>query len=139
MDASLIFGRDRRTSRNWLLGTFVVAAGVVVGFELHFSRGLGGVVFVPGPLALWMFLPAAAQAYRNDGLLVCWALGASAGLGWTFWWFVFGITHRPLAGRLADAVTSPVYPAIGVVLATVGFGFGAALYRLRGTGRPVGS
>lgn len=139
MDRSLLVGRDSRTSRRWLLGTLVVAASVVAGFELYFQRGLGGVVFIPGPLALAMLLPAAVQAYRNDGLLVCWALGASAGVGWELWWFGFGITHRPLAGRLVDALSDPVYPLVGVALATVGFVGGVGLGRLGLAGTPADS
>lgn len=136
---TLLVGRDRAATLAGLGLAVVLAPLVAVAYELLLSRHLGCVVLFPPTLALAIPVGAAAFAYRCDGLLVCWALGAGAGTGFDAYHYVFGITHRPLAGRIVDAATSAPMPVAGAVLATVGFAAGAGLRRLvdRYRGRSV--
>lgn len=125
----LLFGRDPTLSRRFLGVAVAMGVLVVVAYELVLSETLGGVVFLPGPLAVAMVVPAAYHAYRNDGLLVCLALGALPGKGFDVFHYVLGIGYRPLGERLVLALQSQWFLVAGLVLGALGFALGAGARR----------
>jgi len=118
----------------------IVAVAALLGgltalaYEVTLHRTLGGVVWVPLPVAGLAVVAAGWRAYRGDGLLACWTVGAGPFLGFQLYWYLFSITHRPLLDRVVDAVLGESVlgmVVLGVVFGTVGFvvGEGVRLWR----------
>lgn len=127
----LFVGRNARTAGRWLLlsaGVFAVLFGGVWTGVLPFGFGLGGGVGITVLLVL-MAGPAMLHAFRNSGLLVCWAV-AFAPLFGVFLALQVGATVEP-------APDSPVLFALGssvlfsVPVGTVAFLLGLLGRRVR--------
>lgn len=114
----LLVGRHREASRRWLwLALFLFLAGPVLLYVVPSLE-----LFLGLPLAL-----AVIEAYTNDGVVVCWALGTAV----SFWSAMGGIPTQ-LTPELAVLVGFSLATGmlIGLVVGVGGFIGGKVLQRV---------
>lgn len=114
----LLVGRHRETTRRWLwMALFLFLAGPVL---LYVAPSLE--LFLGLPLAL-----AVIEAYTNDGIVVCWALGTAV----AFWSAMGGVPTR-LTPELAVLVGFSLATGmlVGLVVGVGGFVGGKVLQRV---------
>ncbi|RDI70858.1 hypothetical protein [Halopelagius longus] len=131
---ALLLGRESDASRRAVALAAVLGVAVFAAYELVLHSALGGAVWYPYPVAGVAVAAAAAHAYRNDGLLVCWVVGLCPTVGYDLYHFG-GLEPTP-AGSLLLAATSPSL-LVGLAYASLGFVAGATLSRLAGAVRPA--
>lgn len=142
---ALLVGRDRNRSERFLL----IAVGVFL-----FGLGLWGLLWLvnrfdaslPIDMAwfLWGFaaisvIPAAVHAYRNDGLVVCWVLGAALPLA------LYLVPTASNAMAPDESVLWGIWAGLqfGIPAGTIGFvlgvGFREILDRIRAGSHATGT
>ncbi len=129
---SLLVGRDRATSRRWLVLALVLLCGVSLAFTAGFSwyrLPVSARAAAVVAAALVVFV-AAVHGFRNDGLLVCLALGIAPATGL-------------FVRIIGEGMSGPITPGralvlgflwgvcFGAPLGAVGFVLGAGAQRMR--------
>lgn len=114
----LLVGRRREPTRRWLwLALFLFLAGPVLLYVVPSLELLLGI-----PLTL-----AVIEAYTNDGVVVCWALGTAVGF-----WSAMGGVPTQLTPELVALVgfSLAIGMLVGLVVGVGGFVGGKVLQRV---------
>ncbi|PSP57459.1 hypothetical protein BRC82_00475 [Halobacteriales archaeon QS_1_67_19] len=125
---SLVVGRHLDRSRQFLAVALALVPVTLGAYELYLHSTLGCSFSFPFHVGLTVVGLTAFHAYRNDGLLVCWALGVGPTFGFELYFYVLAFGHRNLWWGVVNAVTN-LSIVVALVLATVGFLGGAGLRR----------
>ncbi|MFC4359496.1 hypothetical protein ACFO0N_16255 [Halobium salinum] len=138
--------RSRSTARAVLLGpvedrfgrrldALLAAAVGVLTFVAYVAGAFavsGGVVFLPWHATLVGFVTAGLVGYRGGGLTFGWLAVLAPLYGFHADWALFGLSSRSLAGQveyLFQPTAFVVFSLAALVVGTVGFAAGVALWR----------
>lgn len=136
-----LLGQDRQEATYWMIGVGIFSVLVFVALAvlnqevLEVQRTLGNgisgeallvIPLIPSVLSLW-------HGYRNDGVLVGWALISLPMFAYLLFVFAFPVDPRPTRLATSALVAGLLALGVGAVFGTIGSVLGSSLRRLTTT------